>query len=348
MLRSLFPAPGAAGDPPRTPGRLLATRRLTQSVSRAVVMPRLSLRCRLSFCGWLAFLFLGLSGCALNAAEPGLASGTKSWFNADRVNVLVTVLLLSGLILRAIARARAGESVFIRRIGGLDAIDDAVGRAAEMGRPALFLTGGKDMDNIETMAAVTILGHVAGKTADCGVSFLAPMNKSFVMTVAQETARQAYQSRGRGDAFQADQIRYLTDDQFSFTAGVGGIQFRERPGACFYFGNFGAESLILAENGASVGAIQIAGTAEGYQIPFFVAACDYTLIGEELFAASAYLSRDPREIGALMGQDTAKIVIMSGIVFGVFVFTLSRIPGLQDSGLVSMLHGMIETCLSVR
>ena len=71
----------------------------------------------------------------------------------------------------------------------------------------------------------------------------------------------------------------------------------------FLRGLFYAESLILAETGNSVGAIQIAGTSEAAQLPFFVAACDYTLIGEELFAASAYLTGEPQQLGSLKGQD---------------------------------------------
>ena len=82
---------------------------------------------------------------------------------------------------------------------------------------------------------------------------------------------------------------------------------RERPEAVFLLGTFYAESLILAETGHAIGAIQIAGTKETSQLPFFVAACDYTLIGEELFAASSYLSREPVMLGSLKGQDLAKI-----------------------------------------
>ena len=83
-----------------------------------------------------------------------------------------------------------------------------------------------------------------------------------------------------------------------------GAMVREKPAACFYMGVFYAERLLLlAETGNSVGAIQVAGTAMPAQLPFFVAACDYTLIGEEFFAASAYLSGEPSQLGSLRGQD---------------------------------------------
>jgi len=52
-------------------------------------------------------------------------------------------------------------------------------------------------------------------------------------------------------------------------------------------------------------------------------ACDYTLIGEELYAASAYLSREPKLLGSLRGQDCGKVIFMLGIVLasaGAFLY----------------------------
>ena len=91
---------------------------------------------------------------------------------------------------------------------------------------------------------------------------------------------------------------------------------RERPGAVFLQGYFYAESLILAETANTVGAIQIAGTTSDAQLPFFIAACDYTLIGEEMFAASAYLSREPKLLGTVRGQDIGKLILMAMLILG--------------------------------
>ena len=102
---------------------------------------------------------------------------------------------------------------------------------------------------------------------------------------------------------------------------------REKPAACIYMGAFYAESLILAETGNHIGAIQVAGTAMPSQLPFFVAACDYTLIGEEFFAASAYLSGDPKQMGSLKGQDMGKLIGAFGIILGVLMATLSVLFG---------------------
>jgi hypothetical protein len=92
---------------------------------------------------------------------------------------------------------------------------------------------------------------------------------------------------------------------------------RLRPATNFYLGLFYAESLILAETGAMAGSIQISGTDQVTQIPFFVVACDYTLIGEELYAASAYLGREPLLMGTLKAQDWAKGVFAVSLLVGI-------------------------------
>ena len=91
-------------------------------------------------------------------------------------------------------------------------------------------------------------------------------------------------------------------------------------------GAFFAESLLLAETGFSMGAIQVAGTANVHQLPFFVVACDYTLIGEELYAASAYLSKEPKLVGALKGADLMKLAVIAALLVGCLLETL-RIHG---------------------
>jgi hypothetical protein len=212
--------------------------------------------------------------------------------------------------------------MFIRRIAGLNAIDEAVGRSTEMGKPIVYVTGLADVEDIQTLASLSIMGHIAQKAAEYDTPMIVPCCRSVVMSTAQEVVKESFMKAGRPDTYRRENIYYLTDDQFGYVAGVDGIMMREKPAANFYLGKFFAESLILAETGHSTGAIQIAGTAETSQLPFFVAACDYTLIGEELFAASAYLSRDPMQIGSLKGQDIAKAIILLTILAGCGLWTL--------------------------
>lgn len=238
------------------------------------------------------------------------------WFNTQRMNVLVVTLLISILVIYYIRRAHAGDKLFVRKIPGLDAIDEAVGRSTEMGRPILYSFGLSYLNEVWTIASLSILHRVAQKCAEYSTRLLIPHYDPLVMSAAQETVKQAYTETGRPDLYDERDIPFLTADQFGYAAGVDGMIMREKPGAVFWQGYFYAESLILAETGHSVGAIQIAGTTSVEQIPFFVAACDYTLIGEEMYAASCYLKPEPQMLGSLKGEDFTKAIILIFLVFG--------------------------------
>lgn len=266
------------------------------------------------------------------------------WFDGTRLWFLVTLILFCGSVIAFIAMARRGAVLKVRRIAGLDMVDEAVGRATEMGRPCLFVPGVQDMNDIQTIAGLNVLGRVVKTAAEYDADVSVPTTRSLVMTAARETMQAAFLAAGRPDAYNPEAAYYVTDEQFGYVAHLQGLMTRDKPAACFYMGSFFAESLILAETGNSVGAIQIAGTAQPAQLPFFVAACDYTLIGEEFFAASAYLSGEPDQLGSIKGQDVGKLIVAAAIVFGVVGATLAA---LTDSPfLKSLVDFFTETMLT--
>jgi hypothetical protein len=168
---------------------------------------------------------------------------------------------------------------------------------------------------------MNILGEVAKKIAQYDTELIVPNTWSVVYTVSKEVVKESFVSEGRPEKFKEDYVRYLTEAQFGFAAAVNGIMIREKPATNFFIGRFWAESLIMAETGAQTGAFQIAGTDSVLQLPFFVTACDYTLMGEELYAASAYLSREPILLGSLKAQDYGKLIALLILVgFTVLAF----------------------------
>lgn len=243
-------------------------------------------------------------------------------FDLLRINNVLISFIYCMIVLFFIMQAKKGKELFIRKIAGLDAVDEAIGRATEMGKPILYLTGLDALSNVSTIAAINILGQVAKKVADYDSKLINPNRDPVVMSVCQEVVKEAYMDAGRPDAYNPDNIFFVTDDQFSFTAAVDGIMVREKPATNIFMGYYYAESLILAETGASTGAIQIAGTDSLAQLPFFITTCDYTLIGEELYAASAYLAREPLLLGSLKGQDVGKMFLMFMLVLGVIYTTV--------------------------
>jgi hypothetical protein len=258
------------------------------------------------------------------------------FFIEERLVMFLAIMSFSGTLMFFIRKARRGEEMFLREIPGLKAVEEAVGRSTEMGKPVLYVPGIMDMDQVETVAGVIVLGHVSKMTARYETTLNVPVSRAIVMKAAREACKESYLIEGRPDMFHEDMVHYVTDEQFAYAAGVNGIMVREKPAACLYMGKFYAESLILAETGNSIGAIQIAGTASQAQIPFFVTACDYTLIGEEFFAASAYLSQRPELIGGVKGQDMIKVIVITLILGGV-ILRLFHDMGMIDFSILEFL-----------
>ena len=265
-----------------------------------------------------------VSGDDRAVAAPVQAMPQSNWINWNQMNNLLLALLFGGIVFYAISTARKRE-IFLRRIPGLDAVDEAIGRATELGKPILYLTGAHDMSDPSTIAAAVILGRVAKRTAAYGTDLLVPHRDPITMAVCQEITKQAYLEAGKPDLYKDDSNFFITSDQFSYTAAVDGIMLRKKPAANFFMGSYFAEALLLTETGASTGAIQIAGTDSDHQLPFFVTTCDYTLIGEELYAASAYLSKEPVQVGTLRGQDIGKALILCVLGIGTVMATLGVI-----------------------
>ncbi|MCC7491541.1 MAG: hypothetical protein IT204_04300 [Fimbriimonadaceae bacterium] len=238
----------------------------------------------------------------------------------ETANAAARILLplLALLVILNIQRAKRGRELFIRRLPGIDAIEEVVGRAVELGRPVLFSIGLGGVD-ITTLQAVSVIGHVTQLAARFRTRVIVPTVSAMLIPVIEEVQREAHVAVGAEEAFNAQDIRFLSDAQFAYAAGVVGLMHREQVGANFFFGTFAAESLVMAENGQAVGAVQIAATPDSNQIPFFLATCDYTILGEEYYATTALLSREPVLTGSLVGQDYVKLTLLVLIVLGLLL-----------------------------
>lgn len=257
-----------------------------------------------------------LAGSAASAAVSG--SPVSSLFNYSAGYLLMAMIIIAVgvMIFHFTAQARAGKEIFIRRIPGIDAIEEGIGRATEMGKPVLYVPGIDELQDIQTIASMLILGEVAKKVAEYKSEIIVSCCIPIVREVADEVVRSGFTQAGYADDYRSVNTRFISSEQFAFCAGTNGIILREKPATNLYFGRFFAESLILAETGFVNRSIQIAGTAEATQLPFFIAACDYTLIGEELFAVSAYLSKDPRLVSSLKASDWIKVFCVACLILG--------------------------------
>jgi hypothetical protein len=239
-----------------------------------------------------------------------------------RIFALLMLIIIWIFILGNMETAKKQLPPF-RKLTGLDALPEMVGRAAEMNRPVHFTTGlGSLTESVapQLVAGLAVLAHVAELCANYGVKLIYSVYQAQVMPIATELIKSAYVKAGKPEEFIAEEsVRYLSGAQFAYASAVQGIAERERPAANIMIGPFYAESMLFAETFNRIGSIQLAGTARGYQIPFFAVICDYLLIGEEIYAAGAYLSKDTMQAGTIRGQDYGKAVALILMILGVLM-----------------------------
>ena len=254
-----------------------------------------------------------------------------SLFNKKKLFLLFLAIFYITILLSYMTKARKGQELYLRPIAGLAEVYNAIGRATEMGRPILFSPGLLGVTDVSTIAALNILAYITKKVAAYETRIIVPVYDPIVYTVAREVVKDAYTAAGRPDLFKNEDVFFLTQRQFAYAAGVSGIMVREKTATNFFMGYFFAESLILAETGAATGAIQIAGTDAISQLPFFVTACDYTLMGEELYAAGAYLAKDPRLTATIKGQDIMKAVLVGFLLLLTIVALVPELSAKVDA-----------------
>ena len=246
------------------------------------------------------------------------------WIVQDTKFVALLLLIASFALFYAYMRlAKGGMKIKVRTFPAVAAIPEAIGRAAEMGKPVYYSTGmgqgtlNNQGNGPQTLAGISILGYTTRLCAKSGVklTYFTPIADS--LPLVEETMRTAYMAEGKPEEFDSTMMINFQNEQSPYlTASLGWIQ-REKPASLILLGGFYYESVCIAEAGNTIGAMQIGGTANTHQLPFLVATCDYTLIMEELYAASAEISGDSDVLGSLKGEDILKFFVL--ILLGVGV-----------------------------
>ena len=220
-----------------------------------------------------------------------------------------------------------GELPFIRRVPAVDAIEEGVGRATELGRPVICSPGiavaGLDY---WTVAALSMLTHVARLCARNDIPLLVPLGGSDQSYTATEVARDLveaqYRLEGKMEAFNVDNMPFLSGRQFAWASGYVGMMLRNKPATDIMVGVQWASAMYMSEVANTVGAMQISGSTYLSNIACLATSSDYVMKGEEQTAAGAYLSRDPVQLASIRTQDIIKVLAIVVTVVGVIALAM--------------------------
>jgi hypothetical protein len=224
------------------------------------------------------------------------------------------LLILSILTIYYYIRKSVGGDVpTLRRLPAVDAIEEVLGRAVEMGKTVVFTHGTGKLEtsgSAGSLAAIATLPYVARRTVELGLELFLPTGSHTAYNVLGEVMREAALLEGTPSAYNPDTVRYLSEVSRAYSAGVMSTLMTENVGGAIFLGSYHHAGLMVVETANRVGAMSVGGTDSFSQLCWFVAGCDYSLLGEEIYALGAYVSNDPISVGAIAGQDIIKMAVI--------------------------------------
>ena len=236
------------------------------------------------------------------------------------VLLLIIVLLVIILTLLNHARAIAGKRPISRRpLKALDPISQALARGAETGRAIHLSPGsgaiGARASTLETTAGLLAAERVASEAARNGAPLLTSSGDAVAHLALRGALRQAYQRAGLGQDYDPASVQLLAhQDPMAYASGVATLYGRQKLEASQMIGSFGQEILLATESGAQQGAPQVSGATNTTGLPLMYLSSEATLIGEEIYAAEAYLAHAAAPQARLLTIDTLRTVIIVAIV----------------------------------
>jgi hypothetical protein len=243
---------------------------------------------------------------------------------AGRLFSLFIMLVIWVATVYIINEVKKGKTFEIRRVPGLDAIDEALGRCVETGRPVLATPSWRPLGSyaLPMMAGIAMVRHTCLRAAELDLPIIMPVGSADTYPLILKNYEQACIEAGKPEIYDPDNVVYMSGQQWAFSTGMFQLMMDNNVGACIMIGRWSAETLSVTTVGNRIGAFQIGGTGQFSNTSFFAITADYTLIGDELYAAAAYVSDDPEIKSFLNAQDVAKLIAAAIIIAGAVLGSL--------------------------
>lgn len=240
----------------------------------------------------------------------------------DPTSGLVVLLIIgvSGLLSFWLTiRLRRARRLGMRELDGFAALGDEIGRAVENGRSVHFSAGRGGLvgrTNPTSVAALNALDYVAESACKSDVPPIVSVGDGTLLVASQESLRGAFEAAGRPDDYSPDMAQFVAGESFAtaYAAGVSDMLNRGESGSNFLIGRFGAELAIMGEAADREDMEQVVGSDDPIAMAVAASYTDKLLIGEEMFAAGAYLQGDPPQRASVVLQDIMRVIVAIAIL----------------------------------
>ena len=218
-----------------------------------------------------------------------------------------------------------GRKFIIRKkIPGLEAINEGIGRAAELGGTCLGTSGGGRTETSggpQVIAGLSLLGYVTRLAIRNNVPMYIATREADQRVLAEDVLKMAFAAEGKLDQYKPEYNLWFGRGA-AYEVGYLGFLETQKVVTTFLLGRFGSEGLLFSEAGARLGCLQIGGTPNTWGAVFLIATCDYVMISDELFAAAAIVTENPIETAALVGSDMLRLLVIGLIGLGIILLNL--------------------------
>ncbi|PLS78733.1 MAG: hypothetical protein CYG59_16965 [Chloroflexi bacterium] len=260
-------------------------------------------------------------------------------FPSTPAAVLLLLLLVSTalLVLVFALRVRSGRLPVFRPLPGITRLRTLFGEVAESGQPLHVATGPNQgsiaqvTPTAETLGSLLIAQRIAQETTKRGGTVMATSGDIVAHAALRGTFHQAYRQAGFASDFRPENVQLVAQNTpAAYAAGVAARYRVAPPAASVAAGSYGTEALLITEEGAAHGIPQVAAATSLAALPVLALSAEATLIGEELFAAEAYLSDSAAPKARLLTQDVLRWLVIALLLGGLLWQVLAPVLNLPE------------------
>jgi len=232
---------------------------------------------------------------------------------------LILALVSAGLLL-AFGIRRAKGLPGIRTIPSFELLRKKIGLAVEEGTRVHVSLGRGGLTSPQSAAAFAGLNMLRSVTDLASASDLPPVataGDGTLAILAQDTLGVAKQEAEPGGPYDAARGLLTGLTPFSYAAGTLPVMRAEQVSVNILMGNLGIETGLLMDAAEQTDSFTLVASDNLPAQAILYASAHEPLIGEELFAAGAYMHSSPMHVASLRVQDILRWLIVLAVVIGV-------------------------------
>lgn len=238
----------------------------------------------------------------------------------------VLAVFVMVLLAFTVAAQRPGaRPAGFRELEPLRDLPTHVGEAVESGRRLHVSLGHAALGQADTVTMLAGLNTASQVASVAAISDRPPVITSAdgaVTLLTHDVLRQIYREQNASERYTGNAAQVVGLSPLSLAAGLTSLVKDDAVASNIVIGSFGPEVALLTEASQRQKVATLGASSDLSGQAVLLAAADQTLVGEDIYATSAYLSQNAGRLAGLRAQDVMRWIVILGMVAGVVVKSL--------------------------